>query len=335
MYMKAIVLERFGEKPRLVDVEEPEDKSGWIKLRVVRSALCYRDLLTYKGAFPRAKLPLILGHEFTGEVVKDYPEYGFSKGDRVLTLPYTYCGRCEYCLTGRENLCRSREWYGEHLPGSHTEYILVRPESLVKIDDEMDPNYASIASCVIGMIINGIDNAGGIEEGDRVLVTGASGGVGIHALQIAKAYGAETIAVTRSEEKIKFIEEAEPDHIILSEGEFSKEVKKLGGVDMVIETVGEPTFNQSLRSLKWGGKIVVIGNVNVKPVDLQLGLIILRQNSIHGTLSSTRKTLYKAIQLYRLGRVKAIGQEMELTDFERALEKMEAGESRGRIFLKP
>lgn len=335
MYMRAVVLERFGEKPRLVDVEEPRDGDGWIKLRVVRSALCYRDLLTYKGAFPRAKLPLILGHEFTGEVIGDYPEYGFSKGDRVLTLPYTFCGRCEYCLTGRENLCRNRKWYGEHIPGSHAEYILVRPESLVKIDIDMDPNYASIASCVIGMVINGIENAGGIEEGDKVLVTGASGGVGIHALQIAKAYGAETIALTRSDEKAKFIEEVGPDHLIVTTGEFSDDVKKLGGADMVIETVGEPTFNQSLRSLKWGGKIVVIGNVNVKPVDLQLGFIILRQNSIHGSLSSTRKTLYKAIKLYRLGKVRAIGNEMNLSDFEKALEKMEAGESRGRIFFKP
>jgi len=334
MYMKAVLLKSLGERPSITDVEEPIERDGWIKLRILRSALCYRDILTYKGMFPQAKTPLILGHEFTGIVSGDYPEYGFSNGDQVLTLPYTYCGECEYCLTGRENLCRRREWYGEHIHGSHTEYILVKPQSIVKLDINIDPNYASIASCVIGMIINGIDNAGGVEEGDKVLVTGASGGVGIHALQIAKAYGAETIAVTRSEEKAKFIEEVSPDHIIVG-GEFAKEVKKLGGVDMVIESVGEPTFNQSLRSLKWGGRMVVIGNVNVKNVDLQLGLIILRQNSIYGTLSSTRKTLYKAIKLYRMGKLRAIGMEMKLTDFDKAVEKMESGESRGRIFLKP
>ncbi len=334
--MKAVVLERFGEKPKLTDVNEPLEKQGWIKLRVLRSALCYRDLLTIKGAFPRAKLPLILGHEFTGEVVEDHPEYNLKKGDKVFTLPYTYCGQCEYCLTGRENLCRSREWYGEHLNGSHAEYILVKPESLIKIDGEVDLNFASIASCVIGMVINGIEEAGGIEEGDKVLVTGASGGVGIHALQIAKAFGAYTIAYTRSEEKAKFIEEMKPDEIIIGDIEFSKEVKKrVGGVDMVIETVGEPTFNQSLRSLKWGGKIVVIGNVNVKPVNLQLGLVILRQNSICGTLSSTKKSLYKAIHLYKMGKLRAVGREVPLEKFDEAVEAMENGESRGRFFLKP
>jgi len=331
--MKAVVLREIGGEPAIEDVEPGELRDGWVRLRVVRSALCYRDLLTIKGFFPQARTPLILGHEFTGEVVESRSPR-FTEGERVVALPYTYCGRCEYCLTGRENLCRSREWYGEHLDGSHAEYIDVREESIVPIDREIDPNYASIASCVVGMIINGLDQVGGVEEGYRVLVTGASGGVGIHALQVAKALGAETIAVTRSEEKARFIERVDPDHILIGE-DWHKEAKKLGGADIVIETVGEPTFQKSLRSLKWGGKMVVIGNVNVKPVELQLGLIILRQNTIAGDLSSTKKTLYKALQLYRKGLIRAIGTETPLERIGEALERMERGMSMGRIFLIP
>ncbi len=331
--MKAVVLEEIGKQPKIMDRELGELSDGWVRLKVIRSALCYRDLLTIKGFFPQAKVPLVLGHEFTGEVVESRSSR-FGRGDRVVALPYTYCGQCEYCLTGRENLCRSREWYGEHLPGSHAEYIDVREESLVKIDGSINPNYASIASCVIGMIINGVEQAGGIEPGMKVLVTGASGGVGVHAIQVAKALGAYVYGVTRSKEKEELIYESGADEVVYSPG-FSKAVKKAGGVDLVIEAVGQPTFNESLRSLKWGGKIVVIGNVNVQPVELQLGLIILRQNSIHGDLSSTRKTLYKALQLYRLGKVKAIGTEMDMKRFGEAIEKMEKGESRGRVFLKP
>ena len=333
--MKAVVLERFPGEAVVKDVNKPIPREGWILLKVLRSAVCYRDLLTMEGAFPRAKTPLILGHEFVGEVVADEPIHGFNKGDRVVALPYTFCGQCEYCLTGRENLCRSREWYGEHLNGSHAEYILVRPESLVKIGDNIDLNYASISSCVIGMIINGIENAGGLTHGMKVLVTGASGGVGIHAIQVAKAYGAEVYAYTRSEHKASFIEKVKPDRIIVSKDGFSKEIKEIGGVDMVIETVGEPTFRESLRSVKWGGSIVVIGNVNVKSVDLPLGYIILRQNHIHGNLSSTRKTLYKALKLYEKGLVKAVGSEADLEDFPKVIERMKAGESLGRVFLKP
>ena len=331
--MKAVVLREIGSEPMIEDVEPGELREGWVRLKVVRSALCYRDLLTIKGFFPQAKTPLVLGHEFTGEVV-DSKSTRFRRGDRVVALPYTYCGKCEYCLTGRENLCRSREWYGEHLYGSHAEYIDVREESLVPIEGDIDPNYASIASCVVGMVINGLWQVGGVEEGDKVLVTGASGGVGIHALQVAKAFGAETIAVTRSEEKARFIETVKPDHILVGD-DWHKEAKKLGGADIVIETVGEPTFQKSLRSLKWGGRMVVIGNVNVKPVELQLGLIILRQNMIAGDLSSTKKSLYKAVQLYRKGLIRAVGTEMPLDRIGEALEKMEKGLSRGRIFLIP
>jgi len=331
--MKAVVLPEIGSQPIVTDTELPELREGWVRLKVIRSALCYRDLLTIKGFFPQAKPPLILGHEFTGEVVESRSRR-YSKGDRVVALPYTFCGECEYCLTGRENLCRSREWYGEHLHGSHAEYIDVREESLLKISGDIEPNYSSIASCVIGMIINGLDSVGGINTGDKVVVTGASGGVGIHAVQVAKAYGAYVIGVTRSREKEEFIYSAGADQVVYSPG-FSKEVKKIGGADVVIETVGEPTFIESLRSLKWGGRAVVIGNVNVKPVELPLGLVILRQNTISGDLSSTKKTLYKAIRLYRDGQVKAIGREMRLEDFETALQHMEKGLSRGRVFLKP
>jgi len=335
--MKAVVLEEIKKNPIIKDVEKPSVKRDWILVKVVRTAVCYRDVLTIDGFFPRAKTPLILGHEFAG-IVEDVGEgvNEVSKGDGIVSLPYTYCGVCEYCRSGRENLCINRMWYGENIDGSFTEYILVHRSSIMKMKPKVDWNYASISSCVIGMIVHGLKELGNIKEGMKVLVTGASGGVGIHAIQVAKAYGAEVIAYTSKEEKARFIETVKPDHIIVGEKNFSKIVKKeYGGVDIVIENVGEPTFMQSLRSLKWGGRMVIIGNVSVKPAELPLGLIILRENVIHGTLSSTKNSLREALELGSKGLVKAVGSEYSLNDALKAFDIMRSGKSRGRIFLKP
>jgi len=336
--MKAIVLEEFRKSPSLIEVEKPSPKGEWLLVRVVRTAICYRDILTIDGFFPRAKLPLILGHEFAGivdEVGEGVDE--FSPGDEIVSLSYVPCGECEYCRTGRENLCINRKWYGENLDGSFAEYILLHKNSVLKMEPKVDWNYASISSCVIGMLIHGLVDIGGLREGMKVLVTGSSGGVGIHALQVARALGAEVIAYTSKEEKAKFIEEyAKPDHIIIGEKEFSKTVKKnFGGTDIVVELVGEPTFLQSLRSTKWGGRVVVIGNVTVKPAELPLGLIILRENMIGGVLSSKKDDVIKALELGNKGLVKAVGREMPLDKAIDAFNILRKGESRGKIFLKP
>jgi acryloyl-coenzyme A reductase len=303
----------------------------------MRTGVCYRDILTVEGFFPRVTLPIVLGHEIAGIVVdKGCKVDEVDINDKVVALPYISCGECEYCSSGRENLCKNRRWYGEVLNGSYSDHVLVHKNSIVKMDPEVDWNYAAISSCVIGMVIHALDELGDIDEGMKVLVTGAGGGVGIHAIQVAKAYGTEVVAVTSSEDKVDFIRQLNPDHIIVSRGDFSKEVKKtVGPVDIVVEAVGEPTFHSSLRSLKWGGRMAVIGNVNVKPASLPLGLIILRENLIHGVISSTKKSLRKALEMGNKGLVKAIGMEMSLWDVEKAHEILRQKRARGRVFLRP
>ncbi len=336
--MKAVVLEEIGKPLQIKEFDVPRPGKGEVVIKIVRTGVCYRDVLTVDGFFPRVKLPLVLGHEIAGVIVdKGDRVEGFEIGDKVASLPYVPCGECEYCKTGRENICRNRRWYGEVLDGSYSEYVVVDQRSLVKLEKDIDWNYVAISSCVIGMVVHAITDFGGIRSGDRVLVTGASGGVGIHAIQIAKYFGGVVIAVTSKEEKVSFIESVKPDHIIVSKGDFSKDVKQLtgGGVDLVIEAVGEPTFSYSLRSLKWGGRMAVIGNVNVKSPPLPLGLIILRENIIHGVISSTKKSLRKALEIGYEGGVKAVGVEMSLWEVEKAHEILRRGEARGRVFLKP
>ena len=335
--MKAVFLEKLKSPLVIRDTSIPEPKGEWMLVKLIRTGVCYRDILTVDGFFPRVKLPIILGHEIAGIVEEVGSEVeDFKKGDEIVTLPYIPCGKCEFCRAGKENLCPNRRWYGEIVNGSYAEYILIHKNSAMKMQPRVEWNYAAISSCVIGMVIHALEDFGSVKEGMKILITGASGGVGIHAVQVAKALGAETIAVTTSEDKINFIESVKPDHIILSHGDFSKEVKSsIGPVDIVVETVGQPTFNYSLKSLKWGGRIAVIGNVNVIPVNLKLGLIILRENLVHGVISSTKRTLKRALELGNKRLVKAVGHEMTLWDVEKAHNILRAKKSRGKIFLKP
>jgi|Deesub1362B_J571_1020462.scaffolds.fasta_scaffold00003_697 acryloyl-coenzyme A reductase len=336
--MKAVVLEEVGAEPVYREIDKPiVSEEDDVLIKIERTGVCYRDLLTVDGFFPRVKLPIILGHEIAGRVIEVGDKVSkVGVGDRIVSLTYIPCGECDYCRSGRENLCINRKWFGEDLHGSYAEYVLTKEKAVVKIPENVGWNEAAISACVTGMLIHGFEDMAKISSGEVVLVTGAGGGVGIHAIQVAKAYNTKVIAVTTSEEKIKYIEKARPDEIIVSKDDFSKEIKKrFGGVDLVLESVGEPTFRTSLKSLKWGGRIVVVGNVNVKPVNLNLGIIILRENMIIGNLSSTIKSLEKALTLYQKGLVKAIGSVYPLKQATYAHKLLRDRKSIGRIMLKP
>lgn len=336
--MKAGLLTTLRQPIKVIDIDKPEIKGPHdVLLRIVRTGVCYRDILTVEGFFPRVKLPIILGHEIAG-IVEDVGEAvtNFKRGDKVVSLPYIPCGICDYCKIGKENLCKERKWFGEHIDGSYAEYILTKEWTLEKIPNGVGWEEAAISACVTGMVVHALKDQAEVKEYNNILITGAGGGVGIHAVQIAKAYHINVIAVTTSPYKEEVIWHAGADDVIVltREQDFAKVVKeKYGGVDIVLDTVGEPTFQSSLRSLKWGGKLIIIGNINVKPVSLQLGLLILRENKIIGNISSTKNSLREALRLYKEGLVKAIGETLPLEKINEAHEKIKNKQVIGRVFI--
>jgi len=338
--MKAAFIEEI-KKPLVVKevVEEFELKPYEVLIKQELTGVCYRDILTAEGFFPRVKLPLIPGHEIAGRIVKvGEAVKDFKEGDYVASLIYVPCGECKYCKSGMENICRRKQTYGEDIQGSYASFVKAHVNSLVKVPEDIPIEDAVISACVTGMLIHAVKDRANLKEGENVLVTGAGGGVGIHAVQIAKAYGARVIALTSSDWKANKIKEVGADEVILTKENVPDKVKELTngeGADLVIDTVGEPTFEQSIRSVRWGGRVIVIGNVNVKPVNLNLGLIILREVSIHGTLSSTKKNMLEAFDLTRKGKIKAIiHSTYELEKVNDVHEIMKNKSSLGRVLLK-
>lgn len=337
--MKAVRLEK-GGRPELHEVPTPSDlRSDQLLLKLEMTGICYRDLLTVDGFFPNTKYPITLGHEIAGTVEKVGENVtDFQVGDRVVSLIYEPCGECEDCLAGRENLCRRKKTFGEDIDGSYAEFIRVSQRSLVKVPAGVSPEGAAISACVTGMLLHAYRRAS-LKEGETVLVTGAGGGVGVHAVQIAKALGCRVIASTTSHWKSTGIRDSGADEVIENATSLSAEVKKLTsgrGADVVLESVGTPTLSESLRSLAWGGRMVVVGNVNPKPTEMSLGLIILRENAIFGSVSSTRKEVQEALEMTAQHRIHpVIHTVLPLDKAGEGHDIMRNRGSLGRVLLKP
>ncbi len=334
--MRASFLEKLNEYPVVRDTPEPVPGPDEVVIRQKLTGICYRDILTMEGFFPRVRLPIIPGHEITGTIVSVGERVtGFSVGDRVSSLIYVPCGECRYCRSGNTNLCQNKQTYGETINGSYAEYISVNSRGLVKVPEKVDDESAALSACVTGMIYHALVRVGRIQKGETLLVTGAGGGVGIHAVQIGKALGARVIAESSSPWKDETILKYGAEAVVRPDNMDQLIKKEYGGSDVVIETVGIPTFERSFKSLSPGGRIVLIGNVSPAAFPLPLGVMILKGTGIFGSISSTKEDMKEAMQLVSAGKLKAVEHEkVFLEDVPKAYREMKSKSNLGRIFIK-
>lgn len=337
--MRAVLLRRVGSAPEVGDEEGPgEPGPGEVRVRVEAAGVCYRDVLEAEGHMPRVRVPIVMGHEFTGSVEETGPGVdGLARGDRVAGLAYISCGQCYECVSGNENLCRSKAFLGEEARGVFAESVIVPRRILEKVPAGTPPEGAAIAACVVGTVLRAIRSSG-IDGPGVALITGAGGGLGIHAVQVAKALGLGVIAETHSEWKRERILEAGADEVVVG-GEFASEVRRLTGgvgVDLVVENVGHATFEQSFRAVKWGGKIAVLGNIGVGSVSIPLGSLILRGVTIYGSINASRRDLHHALRLLSSGRVRpVVASSRPLEDAALVFEEMKRSAGLGRHILRP
>ncbi len=312
--MKAVVVEEFGGPEKLVctEVARPTPASNEVLVRVGCCGVCHLDLILRSGMRSRVKLPRILGHELAGEVV----EVGsgvtdFACGDRVTSYNFQSCGECEFCLKGRPSLCRkSLGDIGQTRDGGYAEYALLNDSSLVRIPAGMPYEHACFAACVYGPPYKAIRTLGRIEPGQSVLVTGASGGLGLASIQIAKSIGARVFAVTTSPRKTDQLHKAGADEVVIDkDGSFGDEVRARTdgkGVHLAVELTGSPTFKGTLRSLAPGGKCAVIGELHGRPVEINLGLLILKEWEIAGIQSADRAELSEVLTFMEDKRIQPV-----------------------------
>jgi len=342
--MDAVVLSQFGAASYLAiqSVPDPHPGPGEVLLRVRACGVCYHDVINRRGSLPRTSVPAILGHEVAGEVIEvGAGVTNWRVGDRAATLQRLSCGACPSCVGGRPSLCkRDNRFFGEELAGGYAGKMVAPIAGIGRVPDGMPWAVAATVCCTAGTAVHVVRTRGRIQPGETVLVTGASGGVGLQTLQLARLDGAHVIAVTSSASKVKALYNAGAHDVIVSEDlEFSRDVRKLTGgegVQVAIEIVGSATFTQTLKSMTSGGRMVVVGNLESGTIDLNPGLIIVKELEIIGAYATTQGELEIALQLTHAGLLTPFVTEvLPLRDAATAHVRLENRKVAGRLVLSP
>lgn len=265
---------------------------------------------------------------------------GFTPGDRVALAPGVSCGLCESCLSGRDSLCREYGILGEHRDGTYAESIVVPGRNLIRIPEKASFEEAAAIPLVFLTAWQMVTERARVKPGETVLVLGAGSGVGTAAIQISKLHGARVLAASRSAEKLARAREIGADEgIDLTRKDLREEVRRLTGkrgADVVLEHVGAATWEQSLSSLAWGGRLVTCGATTGAEVPVNLRHVFFKQLSILGSTMGSRAAFFPIFRHVETGRLRAvIDRVLPLDRAREAHELLEKGAAFGKIILTP
>jgi NADPH:quinone reductase-like Zn-dependent oxidoreductase len=340
--MKAVRIHQFGGPEVLTyeDIPDPQPRKDQVLVRVKACSLNHLDVWVRKG-LPGVKLPHILGSDVAGEIA-EIGEYvtGFTVGQRVLVAPMHFCGHCVKCLSGAQNQCREFTVLGNGVDGGNCELIAVPWASVIPIPDALDFNQAASVPLVFVTAWHMLVGLAAVRPGQTVLVLGASSGVGIAAIQIAKMFHCRVITTAGNEAKLEKGRALGADYGINHyKQKISEEVRKITnkeGADIVVEHVGLATWDESMRSLKGGGTLVTCGATTGPAVGLDLRHLFARQLKLFGSYMGTMAELHEVLGHVFAGRLKPVlDRTFPLKDLREAHEYLEKSQMFGKVVVNP
>lgn len=292
--MKALVYTG-PKKVEVREVAEPMPKEGCVKLKMKYCGICGSDIGIFLGTHPRAKAPLVLGHEFLGEVMEDGKK--FKKGDRVVAYPLLSCGHCLPCRTGNAHVCNTLGLIGIDVDGGVCEYGYVDEDVLFKVPDAVSDKAATVIE-PLAVIVRAIHQSN-FKSLDVAAVIGA-GPIGMITGMMLKHMGAEKVFI--SDVDAKRLEKAKEFGMIpvnVKEESLEKVAKAATdgeGVDVLFECSGAEISAMQMTDITRVGGTICMVSVHKAPHNVNLRDINFKEQHLVGTRVYTKEEFRQAVE---------------------------------------
>jgi NADPH:quinone reductase-like Zn-dependent oxidoreductase len=341
--MKAVVLHTHGGPEVLEYSDHPLPNPGPrdVLIKLEAAAVNRLDIWVRDG-WPGIRLdyPHILGADGAGtihSIGRDIEDW--TPGDRVVINSNIGCGKCKFCIAGKDNQCRHWNMLGETVPGTYAEYVTIPAKNIYSLPDGFDPHEAAAAALVYHTAWHSLISRGNLRPGESVLVVGASGGVNLASIQVAKFAGAIVFVVGSNPQKLSLAATLGADYLIdrSQEEDWAKTVYNKTdhyGVDVVVDNVGT-TFPLSMRAASKGGRIHTVGNTGGTNFEIDNRYIFGKHLTIIGSTMGTRDDFAKVMDLIFTRKLKVVlDKKYPLSEVRSAHERLEKGEQMGKITLE-
>jgi L-iditol 2-dehydrogenase len=285
------------------DVENSLPEKDEVLIKIKRIGICGSDIHAYYGKHPTVFLPIIQGHEFSGEVAAlGAGVNNFAIGEIVTVRPQIVCGKCYHCTHEHENVCHNLQVIGCQVPGAAQEYLAVKQNIVVKVPKEFNYDDAAMVEPV-AVAVSAVKSFSSNVDNKNVLVLGA-GTIGNLTAQAAKGLGAKSVTITDiSDEKLAVAKKCGIDYTInTKKDDLPKALEILygpDGLDCILECVGiETTINQAIKVCRKESEIIVVGVYGTPPM---LDMINVQEKELKliGTLMYLEDDYYMAIDLIK------------------------------------
>jgi len=333
--LRALTLSAHGALDRVeyrTDVPAPEPGPGECRVRVLAAALNHLDLFVVSG-LPGVTItpPWVLGADAVG-IRED-------TGERVVINPGISDGTCEYCRRGEQSLCVRFRLLGEHLPGTIAEYVVVPTHNVLPIPDTVPITEAAAFTLATLTAWRMIVTRANVRPDDDVLIQGIGGGVALAALQICKHIGAHVWVTSTSDAKLERARALGADETINSRTtDVAREIRartNKRGVDVVVDSVGQATWDASLGALAKGGRLVTCGATTGPMVATDERKLFWNQWSILGsTMGNDAEFASVVAELSNGNLYPPIDSTFDITDGRAAFERLAGAEQFGKIVIR-